>query len=350
MNDGNRVYPVNKLIMHHAVSDNMENWDDLAVQDWFSNVGKARGYSNGAVNPYHEHPGRPGQLTYSMAQYCLRRYTKDGNKYGWRLTELIKDPFQNVAWHCGNWGANQTSIGIETAGEYSSSDIDDKALMLVADTLARPWDEELGGGLYIYGHKDWFATACPGRIYDKLNTLIDMTNDVEKWTNALWPPQVPPPAPAPAPTTKEVPAAKELPVKVTFYANQDNTSVWDLTTNPDYKAVKLLKKDEPFEAFATIDFNGSVYYTTKYSFDRGNRHGVNRADVHEAPVVVAPPVIVPPVVVPPKEPEVTPVPEPETPTPEAPDYDKENNSILKDIQVKVNQLIEWFKKTFNIGK
>jgi hypothetical protein len=210
--DGNRVYPVNKLIMHHAVSDNMVNWDDLAVQDWFSNVGKERGYSNGAVFSYHEHPGRPGQATYSMAHYCLHRYTKDGNKYGWRLTELIKNPMQQVAWHCGNWAANQTSIGIETAGNYSSEDIDDKALMLVADTLGRPWDQELveagiPSGVSVYGHKDWFATACPGRIYNKINQLIDMINQGNKWTNILWPPT----PPAPVITTKEVVVTETVP-------------------------------------------------------------------------------------------------------------------------------------------
>lgn len=192
-NDGNRVYPVNKLVMHHAVSDNMVNWSDLAVQDWFSNVGKKRGYSDGAVFSYHEHPGRTGQATYSMAHFCLHRYTKDGNKYGWRLTELIKNPFQQVAWHCGNWSANQTSIGIETAGNYESSDIDDKALMLIADKLGRAWDKELisakvASGVNVYGHRDWIATACPGKIYNKIDTLIDMINNKSKWERALWPP------------------------------------------------------------------------------------------------------------------------------------------------------------------
>lgn len=200
-NDGNRVYPVDKLVMHHAVSDDMVNWDDLAVQDWFSNVGKDRGYSGGAVFSYHEHPGRPGQATYSMAHFCLHKYTKDGNKYGWRLTELIKNPFQQVAWHAGNWGCNQTSIGIETAGNFTSHEIDDKALMLVADELGRAWDKELvdagyKNGVNVYGHKDWFATACPGQIYNKIDTLIDMINNKAKWEKILWPPK-------PVVTTKE---------------------------------------------------------------------------------------------------------------------------------------------------
>jgi hypothetical protein len=328
MNDGNRVYPVNKLIMHHAVSDDMVNWDDLQVQDWFSNIGKARGYSNGAVASYHEHPSRPGQMTYSMAHYCLHRYTKDGNKYGWRLTELIKNPFQQVAWHCGNWSANQTSIGIETAGNFSSSDIDDKALQLVADTLAKAWDDEIGGKLEVYGHKDWFATACPGRIYNKLDQLIDQINNQVAWTNRLFP--APPPPSTPKPTTRPVPDAVKLPKKIEFLANLDKVEVWDLTTNPNYKSTKTLSKGEPFVAYAKIPFNDIFYYVTEYSFNKGWKHGVNQNDVHEKPVVV------PPVVDPPKEepPVVTPPVEPpkEDPKDDGPtDYDKEQDNTLKQI-------------------
>ena len=77
MNDGSRVYPVNVLAIHHAVSDFMVNWSDLSVQDWFSNNGKQRAYQNGAINSFHEHPGRPGQLTYSQEHYCLHEYTSD---------------------------------------------------------------------------------------------------------------------------------------------------------------------------------------------------------------------------------------------------------------------------------
>lgn len=198
MRDGQRVYPINKLIMHHAVSDLMINWDDLAVQDWFSSVGKARGYNNGAIWPNHEHPGRPGQPTYAMAHWCLHRYTADGNKYGWRMTELIKDSWNNVAWHAGNWPVNQQSVGVEVAGNYVAEDLDLKAFMLVADWF-RGHDQAIGGALEVYGHRTFFATACPGNIFNKIDVLIDMINDPAKWNNILWPP-----APAPVITVKDV--------------------------------------------------------------------------------------------------------------------------------------------------
>lgn len=156
MADGNRKYPVNRIVMHHAVSDDMVNWTDTRVQDWFSNVGKTRGYA-GYSRSYHNHPSR-NQETFTQAHYCLHTYTTDKNKYGWRLTLLLKDPWNNVCWHASNWPINQQSIGIETAGNYVNKKLPEKALMLVADTF-RFKDIELKGQFWINGHKDFAATA-----------------------------------------------------------------------------------------------------------------------------------------------------------------------------------------------
>lgn len=266
MIDGARKYPVNILLMHHAVSDFMVNWEDVAVQDWFSNVGKSRGYSNGAINPRHEHPSRPGQLTYSMAQYNLREYTKDGNKYGYRITELMKRPMDNVAWHAGVWEINQRALGIETSGNFVGGKLPQKALMLVADTF-RAHDKSIGGALNILGHKDIVATACPGQIYGQLPELIDMINNPAKWNEILWPNP-----------KKPVPAAVRLEKPVVLVAKNDSVNLWDLDTNPDYKSVKTFKKGEKIDVVAKIDFNSTTYYQTEYSFGR-NKHGINANDV-----------------------------------------------------------------------
>lgn len=79
--------------------------------------------------------------------------------------------------------------------------------------------------------------------------------------------------------SKTVPAAKKLSKKMRFKALLNTTSVWDLTTNPNYKAATTLKKGEVFEAVAYIDFNNSRYYVTQYSFDNGKKVGVNSVDV-----------------------------------------------------------------------
>lgn len=323
LNDGQRVYPVDKLVMHHAVSDDMVNWTDLQVQDWFSQIGKARGYSNGAVTPNHEHPSRPGQQTYAMAQYCLHRYTKDGNKYGWRLTELIKRPFQNVAWHAGQWGANQTSIGIETAGNYIDKALPYEALMCVADTLAREWDKEIGGALKVYGHKDWFATACPGQIYNRLGELVDMINNQAKWTDKLWPAPAPKPVP-PAPkwvamdNPRKMRAATEL-------------RVIDLTTNKP--TGDPVAKNTDIEFVEKKDQNGTTYLRSKYSKSKNFNWGVDIRSLIEVPVV--PPVATPPK---PTEPEVPVTP----PEPKPSDKDKEQDAKINALTAFKDGLIDFF--------
>lgn len=181
MADGHRVYPVDILVLHHAVSDPMDNWDDIQVQDWFSNIGKSRGYNNGAINPQHYHPSRAGQLTYSMAHFCLHPYTKDGNKYGWRLTQLIDDVWNNVAWHAGNWAINQRSIGIEVAGNWLGKDLPEKASMLIADTF-RQHDLNINGKFQVTGHQQWSATQCPGGIMNNRPQIIDMINNPQKYS------------------------------------------------------------------------------------------------------------------------------------------------------------------------
>lgn len=193
MVDGNRVYPVDYFFLHHSVGSDFKDAEDIEVQDWYSNIGKARGYGNGAINPHHEHPSRPGQLTYAMAQFTLREYTKDGNKYGWRLTDLIKNPWANVAWAVGNWHYNQRSCSVEVCGDYRNKVLPDKALMCLADFL-RGIDQELinaghSGGINVWLHSEVFSTECPARIREQRDKVVDMINNPDKWNAVLFPPQ-----------------------------------------------------------------------------------------------------------------------------------------------------------------
>lgn len=186
MNDGQRVYPVNYWFLHHSAGQDFANADDLTVQDWFSDIGKDRGYGGGSINSNHEHPSRPGRQTYAQAQFALREYTKDGNKYGYRLTDLMQRPWQNVAWAVGDWWYNQRSCSVEICGNFTNKTLPDKALMLLADFL-RPVDEELGGALQVWLHQEVFATACPARIKEQRDRLVDMINRPAYWNGVLWP-------------------------------------------------------------------------------------------------------------------------------------------------------------------
>lgn len=209
MNDNQRVYPVDYFFLHHSTGPDFKNASDIEVQDWYSTIGKARGYSNGAVNSNHEHPSRPGQQTYAMAQFTLREYTLDGNKYGWRLTDLIARPWQNVAWAVGNWFYNQRGSSVEVCGNYINRTLPDKALMCLADFL-REIDKELNGALKVWLHSEVFATQCPAGIASQRDRLVDMINDPAKWNAILWPPK-PVEPPKPVITTKDETSTFKLP-------------------------------------------------------------------------------------------------------------------------------------------
>lgn len=136
-------------------------------------------------------------------------------------------------------------------------------------------------------------------------------------------------------TTKPVPEASLIPKK-TVITKLQPTYLWDLATNPNYIAAKTFDKGEEIDVVAEIKFNGSSYYQTAWSFGK-NKWGVNSVDVIDKPVSPVEPPVTP---VEPK-PDPEPVPEPETPTePPTPDYDKENNSLLKLILDLLTKLIE----------
>ncbi len=317
--DGHRKYPVDIVVMHHSVGPVFSNSGDLTVQDWFDIVGRNRGYK-GVARSFHRHPRR-NKETFSQAHHGLHPYTANKNKYSWRLTLLMKDPFNNVAWHAGNWPVNQRSIGIETCGNYVGKKLPLKALMLVADTF-RAHDKKIGGFLNITYHRLYSATACPGQIAGQTKTIIDMINNPAKWNAKLWPkpkpPVVKPKPPAPKPTTKVVKKYVRYGMPLSKVFNK-NASLWNFNkTGWSFKAVKSFKKGEEFIAVGDARHsNGGIYLMTSYSFGQADKtgsptftHGVNIADLIARPL---PPKTVPPPV--PPKPKIEPKPIPPKPPP-----------------------------------
>lgn len=88
----------------------------------------------------------------------------------------------NTAWHCGNYPANQTSIGIENvndsgAPEWRIGDSTFNTLVeLVRDIASRNGLLPLKVGVNLFGHRDFMATACPGVLYGRLQELADRVN------------------------------------------------------------------------------------------------------------------------------------------------------------------------------
>lgn len=199
MVDGDRVYPVLYLFLHHSTGPDFVDTPDRTIRDWYSNIGKGRGYNNGALNPRHSHPDT-GELSYAMAQFAGS--VDNSNKYGFKVIDLIQAPWANVTWSVGDWGYNQRSASVEICGNFMDKILPEKALMCIADWL-RPVDQELmeagvPHGLTIMLHQEVFNTACPGRIKEQRDTIVDMINNPDKWNKKLWPPT----PPAPVITTK----------------------------------------------------------------------------------------------------------------------------------------------------
>lgn len=231
---------------------------------------------------------------------------------GRKVWQLVDD--KDRAWHAMN--GNHSTIGIELDPRCRDSDYD-----VAAEVIANLWKHY--GKLPLYPHKHWVSsTACPGNY-----NMKRLQREAEAKLN--------PPKKTPAkPKKKSVPAATKLPKKLNFTAKLTKTSVWDLETNPNYKAVKTLNKGDKFIAYGQIKFNDRIYYVTEYSFSKGLKTGINQADL--VPVKVEPKPVVKPV----------PEPAPTKPVTEKPDYAEENNKLLKQLLQLVQSILDKINSIF----
>lgn len=96
------------------------------------------------------------------------------------VDQYVKE--SDIAWHAGNWNANVTSVGIENVNSSGapSWNIDEKTfntlVELVRDIAKRNGLGKLVVGRNLFGHKDFYATACPGQLYARLQELADKAN------------------------------------------------------------------------------------------------------------------------------------------------------------------------------
>lgn len=362
MSDGDRVYPVDHFVIHHAVTPTYANYSDGDIINIFSNFGKAI-YNNGAINPRHYKPN--GELTYTQAHAALRPYTLDGNKYGYRWTWLLQNPFGNVVWGAGNWAVNQRAINLEVCMDARYADLPDKALMLIADTL-RPHDEAIGGALKLFGHSQvsQAPTQCPARLLPQVDKLVDMLNNPRKWNEILFPAPPPPvtatPKPTPTPVSDKPVIKYEKYDKPKFYITKAaRASIWDFNKKgwefAQKGSVPHLDEDGGKNVITIVGHadheNGARYLMTRYAmgtYDPRQPHykpahynGINEKDLLEwyesKPEPAPQPAPQPPQQSPATEPDPTPETTPETPpaTPQQPDSEtvneKEDNNMVKNL-------------------
>lgn len=268
--DGNRIGYYG-LVLHHSTGPEFPDADPQTIRQWFSDIGKARGYNNGAIFPDHYFPGT-NVPTYSMAQVCGHRVSN--NKYGYEVLALMDDPINQVAWQCGDWDLNCRTVGIENCGNFLDQQLTQLELMCIADYF-RPYDR---ADVLYWNHNEIFATACPAEIAAQRDTLVDMVNNPDKWNAILFP------APAPAPTPDPTP------VKL-FWRLKDSTG-------------------KQLAAYSSLD-NAIGGWAARGS-DQGNRiFDPNGVDVTPAPAPAPAPTPDP---TPTPTPDPTPAPDP-TPTP-----------------------------------
>lgn len=111
------------------------------------------------------HWGDDGQSHDGVVAHLTNRNGGTSSHYvvsAGRVTCLV-DPL-DTAWHAGVWPVNYQTIGIECRPEMSAGDF-----QTVAECIA--WLRGRFGNLPLSGHRDHYATACPGRWYPRLADL-----------------------------------------------------------------------------------------------------------------------------------------------------------------------------------
>jgi hypothetical protein len=122
-------------------------------------------------------PKREMSYHYALSGITVHQYVKE----------------ENTAWHSSVFDINCRSIGIcinaSPTNPYSDRDYE-TASQLIADIFKRH------GKLEIKGHRDFYATACPGNLdFDRIKRRVDELLNPS--------PSVPSPVPAPVPVVVE---------------------------------------------------------------------------------------------------------------------------------------------------
>ena len=270
MADANRT-TVNKLVLHHAVTPLWEDRSKAWIAQWFSDNGYARAYGSnpanwsGLTNPY------TGARSYSQAHYAAQRVTSatpdatDAERNaGYRLVQLVNDPFGQITWHAGNWSVNQSSIGIENLGDYRNYALRDGDSRVIA-AFWRPQDVKLGGATTVNLHNEIYATACPARIAESRDLIVSYVNN---------PPQPPKPA---EPTWSNLDNPRKLRAKA------GGTTLVTVKTGA---TVSAYAAGTEFDVNQKSEWNGKTYVRTVYSTSKNVGNGFDINTLEELPTVI----------------------------------------------------------------
>lgn len=119
------------------------------------------------------HWGNDGQSFNNVANYLSR---PGGNTSAHFVVEAgrvacLVSP-ANAAWHSGSAEGNATSIGIECRPEMSEGDINEVVALI-------EWLEDVYGPQEVWLHREWSATACPGRYANMRDEIVRRVNQLQ---------------------------------------------------------------------------------------------------------------------------------------------------------------------------
>lgn len=272
MADANRT-TVNKLVLHHAVTPLWEDKSKAWLAQWFSDNGYARAYGSnpgnwsGLVNPY------TGARSYSQAHLAGQRVTAATpdataaeRQAGYRLVPLVNDIWGQITWHAGNWAVNQSAIGIENLGDYRNYALRDGDMRVIAD-FWRGRDQQLGGATQVLLHNEIYSTACPARIGEARNQIVNYINN---------PPQPPQPPKPQTPTWVAMDNPRAM------IAKQGLTLV-NVTNGAVVKSYAAGERIN--DLVQKTDWNGKSYLRTAYSASTNAQNGFDVNFLAELPTV-----------------------------------------------------------------
>lgn len=145
--DGRLGNKVDKIVIHHAATTD------------FDGIGRT-----------FQNPSRGTSAHYGVGS--------NGN-----VDQYVSE--DNIAWHAGNWAANCTSVGIENVNSTGAPawDVADTTfntlVELVHNIAERHGLLPLVVGKNLFKHKDFFQTACPAKLGDRLQELADRVNGAQ---------------------------------------------------------------------------------------------------------------------------------------------------------------------------
>lgn len=119
------------------------------------------------------HWGSDGQSFNGVADYLCRKGGTSSAHFvveAGRVACLVSPV--DAAWHSGSAEGNATSIGIECRPEMSEGDLNEVVALI-------EWLEDNYGEMEIWLHREWSATACPGRYANMRDEIVRRVNALQ---------------------------------------------------------------------------------------------------------------------------------------------------------------------------